>query len=75
MLQLALCLGEAGNSDYAHRVLGSALKTCAAFEFSQVLLDEGPRTLRLAKDAVDAKNQFGGSDDSGKRQGFRIESR
>jgi ATP/maltotriose-dependent transcriptional regulator MalT len=61
MLQFALCLGEAGNSDYAHRVLSSALKTCAALELSQVLLDEGPRMLRLAKDAVDAK-EFSSAD-------------
>jgi serine/threonine-protein kinase/serine/threonine-protein kinase PknK len=60
-LQFALCLGEAGNSDYAHRVLSSALKTCAALELSQVLLDEGPRMLRLAKDAVDAK-EFSSAD-------------
>jgi serine/threonine-protein kinase/serine/threonine-protein kinase PknK len=60
-LQFALCLGEAGNSDYAHRVLSSPLKTCAALELSQVLLDEGPRMLRLAKDAVDAK-EFSSAD-------------
>jgi serine/threonine-protein kinase/serine/threonine-protein kinase PknK len=60
-LQFALCLGEAGNSDYAHRVLSSALKTCAALELSQVLLDEGPRMLRLAKDTVDAK-EFSSAD-------------
>jgi serine/threonine-protein kinase/serine/threonine-protein kinase PknK len=61
MLQFALCLGEAGNPDYAHRVLSSALKTCAALELSRVLLDEGPQMLRLAKDAVDAK-EFGSAD-------------
>jgi len=60
-LQFALCLGEAGNSDDAHRVLSSALKTCAALELSQVLLDEGPQMLRLAKDAVDAK-EFSSAD-------------
>jgi ATP/maltotriose-dependent transcriptional regulator MalT len=61
MLQFALCLGDAGNSDYAHRVLSSPLKTCAALELSQVLLDEGPRMLHLAKDAVDAK-EFSSAD-------------
>jgi serine/threonine-protein kinase/serine/threonine-protein kinase PknK len=61
MLQFALCLGEAGNSDHAHRVLSSALKTCAALELSRVLLDEGPQMLRLAKDAVEAK-EFSSAD-------------
>jgi serine/threonine-protein kinase/serine/threonine-protein kinase PknK len=61
MLQFALCLGEAGNSDYAHRVLSWPLKTCAALDLSQVLLDEGPRMLRLVNDAVDAK-EFSSAD-------------
>jgi hypothetical protein len=61
MLQFALCLGEAGNSDYGHRVLSWPLKTCAALDLSQVLLDEGPRMLRLVNDAVDAK-EFSSAD-------------
>jgi serine/threonine-protein kinase/serine/threonine-protein kinase PknK len=61
MLQFALCLGEAGNSDYAHRVLSWPLKTCAALDLSRVLLDEGPRMLRLVNDAVDAK-EFSSAD-------------
>ncbi|MDT5283364.1 MAG: serine/threonine-protein kinase PknK [Mycobacterium sp.] len=54
-LQLGLCLGVAGNAGEANGVLSSALRTCAALELSQVLLDEGPQMLRLAKAAVMAK--------------------
>ncbi len=60
-LQLALCLGVAGNTDEAHRMLSSALRTCAALELSQVLLDEGPQSLRLAKDTVVA-DEFSSAD-------------
>jgi hypothetical protein len=60
-LQLALCLGVAGNTDEAHRILSSALRTCAALELSRVLLDEGPQMLRLAKDTVVA-DEFSSAD-------------
>ena len=60
-LQIALCLGVAGNTDEAQRVLSSALRTCAALELSQVLLDEGPQMLRLAKDTVVA-DEFSSAD-------------
>jgi ATP/maltotriose-dependent transcriptional regulator MalT len=60
-LQLALCLGVAGNTDEAHRMLSSALRTCAALALSQVLLDEGPQVLRLAKDTVVA-DEFSSAD-------------
>ncbi len=60
-LQSALCLGVAGDTDEAHRVLSPALRTCAALGLSQLLIDEGPRMLRLARDAVDAK-EFTSSD-------------
>jgi serine/threonine-protein kinase PknK len=55
-LQLGLCLGAAGNAAEANRVLSSALRTCAALGLSQLLIDEGPQMLRLAMDAVDAKD-------------------
>ena len=58
---LALCLGVAGNTDEAHRILSSALRTCAALGLSQVLLDEGPQMLRLAKDTVVA-DEFSSAD-------------
>jgi serine/threonine-protein kinase/serine/threonine-protein kinase PknK len=51
-LQLALCLGMAGNTDEAVRVLSPALRTCAALGLSQLIVDEGPQMLRLANDAV-----------------------
>jgi serine/threonine-protein kinase/serine/threonine-protein kinase PknK len=51
-LQLALCLGMAGSTDEAIRVLSPALKTCAALGLSRLLIDEGPQMLRLANDAV-----------------------
>jgi serine/threonine-protein kinase/serine/threonine-protein kinase PknK len=54
-LQSVLCLGTAGDTDQAILVLSSALRTCAALGLSQLLIDEGPEMLRLAKDAVDAK--------------------
>jgi hypothetical protein len=54
-LQSGLCLATAGHTDQAILVLSSALRTCAALGLSQLLIDEGPQMLRLAKDAVDAK--------------------
>jgi len=51
-LQLALCLGMAGNTDEAIRVLSPALRTCAALGLSQLIVDEGPQMLRLANDTV-----------------------
>jgi ATP/maltotriose-dependent transcriptional regulator MalT len=53
-LQLALCLAAAGKPEKAHRILSPALRTCAALGLSQLLIDEGPQLLRLAKDALDA---------------------
>ena len=60
-LQLALCLGCGRQSDEAHRVLSPALRTCAALGLSRLFIDEGPQMLRLAKDAVDAK-EFSSAD-------------
>jgi ATP/maltotriose-dependent transcriptional regulator MalT/serine/threonine protein kinase len=51
-LQLAHCLGSAGDHDEAVHVLHPALRTCAALGLSQLLLDEGPQLVRLAQDAV-----------------------
>jgi len=55
-IQLALCLAVAGDTDEAQRVLAPALRTCAALGLRQLLIDEGPQMLRLAKDVVDAKD-------------------
>jgi ATP/maltotriose-dependent transcriptional regulator MalT len=60
-LQSGLCLGMAGDTDEAILVLSSALRTCAALGLSQLLIDEGPQMLRLARDAVDAK-EFSSAD-------------
>ena len=54
-LQSVLCLGMAGDTDEAIRGLSPALRTCAALGLSQLLIDEGPQMLRLARDAIDAK--------------------
>jgi len=51
-IQLALCLAAAGNTDEAQHVLRPALKTCAALGLSRLLIDEGPRLVRLAHDAA-----------------------
>jgi len=51
-IQLALCLDAAGDTDEARRVLAPALKTCAALGLSQLLTDEGPQIVRLAKECV-----------------------
>ena len=51
-IQLALCLAAAGDADEAQRVLAPALRTCAALELRQLLIDEGPRMVRLAKECV-----------------------
>jgi serine/threonine-protein kinase/serine/threonine-protein kinase PknK len=59
-LQYALCLGAAGNTGEAQRVLVPALKTCAALGLSRLLIDEGPTMLRLAHDtAVGPQDEFG----------------
>ena len=42
----------AGDTDAAQHVLAPALRTCAALGLSQVLIDEGPQLLRLAKECV-----------------------
>jgi ATP/maltotriose-dependent transcriptional regulator MalT len=51
-VQLALCLAAAGDTDQAQHVLAPALRTCAALGLSQLLVDEGPQMLRLAKECV-----------------------
>jgi serine/threonine-protein kinase PknK len=51
-VQLALCLAAVGGIDEAQRVLAPALRTCAALGLSQVLIDEGPQLLRLAKECI-----------------------
>jgi serine/threonine-protein kinase/serine/threonine-protein kinase PknK len=51
-VQLALCLAAAGDTDEAQRVLAPALKTCAALGLRQLLIDEGPQMVRLAKESV-----------------------
>jgi serine/threonine-protein kinase/serine/threonine-protein kinase PknK len=60
-LLLTLCLDADGNRDEAVRVLGPALRTCAALGLSQLLIDEGPQMVRLAKDAVNAE-EFSSAD-------------
>jgi serine/threonine-protein kinase/serine/threonine-protein kinase PknK len=51
-IQLALCLATAGDTDEAQRLLAPALRTCAALGLRQLLMDEGPRMLRLATECV-----------------------
>jgi ATP/maltotriose-dependent transcriptional regulator MalT len=51
-VQLALCLATAGIADEAQHVLAPALRTCAALGLSQLLIDEGPQMIRLAKECV-----------------------
>jgi len=51
-VQLALCLAAAGNADQAQHVLAPALRTCAALGLSQLVIDEGPRMIRLAQECV-----------------------
>jgi serine/threonine-protein kinase PknK len=51
-IQLALCLAVAGDTDEAQRVLAPALKTCAALGLIQLLIDEGPQMVRLAKECI-----------------------
>jgi len=51
-VQLALCAAAAGNADEAQHVLAPALRTCAALGLSQLLIDEGPQMIRLAKECV-----------------------
>jgi ATP/maltotriose-dependent transcriptional regulator MalT len=56
-LQFALCLSVAGDSDEAHRVLSSALGTCAALGLNRLLIDEGPQMIHLAMDTVAANER------------------
>jgi serine/threonine-protein kinase/serine/threonine-protein kinase PknK len=56
-LQFALCLRVAGNPDEAHRVLSSALGTCAALGLNRLLIDEGPQMVHLAEDTVAANER------------------
>jgi serine/threonine-protein kinase/serine/threonine-protein kinase PknK len=51
-IQLALCLAAAGDTDDAQHILAPALRTCAALGLRQLLIDEGPQMLRLAKECV-----------------------
>jgi serine/threonine-protein kinase PknK len=51
-VQLALCLATTGNADEAQDVLAPALRTCAALGLSQLLIDEGPQMIGLAKECV-----------------------
>jgi serine/threonine-protein kinase/serine/threonine-protein kinase PknK len=51
-IQLALCMAAAGDTDEAQHVLSPALRTCAALGLRQLLIDEGPQVLRLAKACV-----------------------
>jgi ATP/maltotriose-dependent transcriptional regulator MalT len=51
-VQLALSLAAAGNTDEAQHVLAPALRTCAALGLSQLLIDQGPQMIRLAKECV-----------------------
>jgi ATP/maltotriose-dependent transcriptional regulator MalT len=60
-LQYAFCLAVAGNTDQAQRVLAPALRTCAALGLSHLLIDEGPRMLRLAR-AVVVADEFSPTD-------------
>jgi ATP/maltotriose-dependent transcriptional regulator MalT len=60
-LQYAFCLAVAGNTAEAQRVLGPALRTCAALGLSRLLIDQGPQMLRLAKDTAVA-DEFSSAD-------------
>jgi ATP/maltotriose-dependent transcriptional regulator MalT len=51
-VQLALCLDAAGGTEEAQLVFSPALRTCAALGLSQLLIDEGPQIVRLAKECV-----------------------
>jgi len=51
-VQLALCLDAAGGTEEAQLVFSPALRTCAALGLSQLLTDEGPQIVRLAKECV-----------------------
>jgi ATP/maltotriose-dependent transcriptional regulator MalT len=51
-VQLALCLDAAGNAHKAQHAVAPALRTCAALGLSQLLIDEGPQMIRLAKECV-----------------------
>jgi serine/threonine-protein kinase/serine/threonine-protein kinase PknK len=51
-IQLALCLAAAGDTHESQRVLTPALRTCAALGLRQLLIDEGPQMLHLAKECV-----------------------
>src|ERR1700739_781773 len=70
-LQLAFCLAVAGNTDEAQRVLGPALRTCAALGLSHLLIDEGPQMLCLAKDtAVQTEGEVADATTSANLRGF-----
>jgi serine/threonine-protein kinase/serine/threonine-protein kinase PknK len=45
-------LAAAGDTDEAQHILAPGLRTCAALGLSQLLVDEGPVMLRLAKKCV-----------------------
>jgi len=45
-------MAVAGNTDQGQRVLAPALRTSATVGLRRLLIDEGPRMLRLAKEAV-----------------------
>src|ERR1700752_5429177 len=57
-VQLALCVAAADDTDQAQHVLAPAVRACAALGLSQLLVDEGPQMLRLAKEC--AKQTDGG---------------
>jgi ATP/maltotriose-dependent transcriptional regulator MalT len=62
-VQLALCLAAAGDTDEAQHILAPALRTCAALGLRQLLVDEGPEMLRLAKECV-AQTDISSADDA-----------
>ena len=62
-LQLARCLAAADDTDEAREVLAPALRTCAALGLSQLLVDEGPGLLRIAKDLA-TQNESSSADDA-----------
>jgi ATP/maltotriose-dependent transcriptional regulator MalT len=66
-IQLALCLATAGDTDEAQRVLAPALRTCAALELRQLLIDEGPQMLHLARECV-ARTDGSLADDANVRE-------
>jgi serine/threonine-protein kinase/serine/threonine-protein kinase PknK len=61
-VQLALCLAAAGNADEARHVLAPALRSCAALGLSQLLIDEGPPIICLAKECVTQTDSISAGD-------------